>query len=123
MKKNIILCILYLTSLCSVTVVADVPAAQKAEVEHLLEYIKNSPCVFERNGRKHQARDAVEHIRKKYNYYMDDIRSTEDFIAYSATKSALSGSYYRVSCPGKASVRSRDWLLAELKRFRSRPKP
>jgi len=43
---------------------ADVPEAQKPEITHLLDYLKNSGCLMERNGSKHDAQKAVEHIQK-----------------------------------------------------------
>lgn len=97
---------------------ADVPANQVKEVKHLLDFVKNSGCTITRNGHKHPAADGVSHIQKKYDYFRDDIKSTEDFIEYSATKSTMSGEYYTVSCPGKEMIKTQDWLLAELKRFR-----
>ena len=62
------------------------------------------------------------HIEKKYDYFRDDITSTEEFIEYSATKSTMSGDFYMVSCPGKEAIRTQDWLMDELKRFRREKK-
>lgn len=98
--------------------IADVPAEQVAEVEHLLAYVENSGCTFIRNGDQHAAADSVSHILKKYDYYRDDIKTTEDFIRYSATKSVLSGKYYTVTCPGREMMRTQDWLMAELMQYR-----
>ena len=98
---------------------ADVPSAQAAEVNHLLDFIKNSGCIINRNGDDHPAADGIEHIKKKYDYFRDDIKSTEEFIEYSATKSTMSGDYYMVTCPGKTTIRTRDWLMAELRDFRA----
>ncbi|NOQ36324.1 MAG: hypothetical protein GQ569_10575 [Methylococcaceae bacterium] len=97
---------------------ADIPASQIAEVEHLLNFIKKSPCIINRNGSKHKGKEAVEHIFKKYDYFKGDIKNTEDFIKYSATKSTLSGTYYYVSCPEQAAIKTQDWLLGELQKFR-----
>lgn len=97
---------------------ADVPEAQKPEVQHLLDYLANSGCQMERNGDKHDAKEAVEHILKKYDYYRDDIKTTEDFIARSASRSMLSGRSYNVHCPGKEPRPTADWLNEELERFR-----
>lgn len=102
------------------TAQADVPESQRHEVEHLLAYVAASQCTLIRNGSRHDAAAAVEHIRKKYDYFRNDIHSTEDFIAYSATKSTLSGHYYRVECPGQETINSADWLLQELARYRRR---
>lgn len=97
---------------------ADVPEAQKPEVQHLLAYLKNSGCSMERNGSKHDAREAVEHIQKKYDYYRDDIKTTEDFIERSASRSSLSGRAYHVLCPGEEARPTADWLKEELERYR-----
>lgn len=101
---------------------ADVPKEQTAEVEHLLHFVKNSPCTFIRNGTKHPAKSSVKHIQQKYDYYREDIQTTEDFIKHSATKSTMSGQYYTVVCPGKKAIKAKDWLLNELGLFRSKNK-
>ncbi len=101
---------------------ADVPSEQVKEVNHLISFVKNSGCIINRNGTDHPAAKGISHIEKKYDYFRDDINSTEEFIEYSATKSTMSGDYYTVSCPGKETIRTQDWLMAELKRFRTEQK-
>ena len=101
---------------------ADVPAGQVKEVNHLLDFVKNSGCVINRNGTDHPAEKGIEHIEMKYDYFRDDIKNTEEFIEYSATKSTMSGDYYMVSCPGKKAIRTQDWLMVELKHFRAEQK-
>ena len=103
--------------ICNV-VFADVPADQLKEVQHLLDYVKDSGCIINRNGFDYPANKGVYHIKRKYDYFSDNINSTEDFIEYSASKSTMSGNYYTVTCPEKETVKTRDWLLLELKRFR-----
>ena len=104
------------------TVYADVPDEQVVEVNYLLDFVKNSGCIINRNGTEHHAAKGISHIEKKYDYFRDDITSTEDFIKYSATKSTMSGDYYMVSCPGEKTIRTQDWLMSELKRFRAERK-
>ena len=98
---------------------ADVPPEQEAEVEHLINYLAESDCRMLRNGKSHNNKDGASHVRRKYAHFRKEISNTEDFIRYSATKSTISGRYYEVHCPGKAPVRSKDWLLEELKTYRS----
>ena len=98
--------------------VADVPPEQKAEVDYLLEYVSKSGCEMNRNGSRHKGEAAVSHIQKKYDYFRDDIKSTEDFIEYSATKSTMSGKYYMVECEGQESMKTQDWLLDALQVYR-----
>lgn len=96
----------------------DVPPEQKPEVQHLLEFIRQSDCVMTRNGSEHSGEEAAEHIQNKYDYFIDEIDTTEKFIEYSATKSTMSGKYYTVECPGGKKMKSQDWLLEELAQFR-----
>ena len=99
---------------------ADVPEDQKIEINHLLDFVKNSPCTFIRNGSSYPGEKSVAHIQKKYDYYRDDIKNTEDFINYSATKSTMSGKYYTVVCPDNKTIKAKDWLLNELALFRTK---
>ena len=93
-------------------------ATTQDEINHLLSYIASTDCKYERNGTMHNGTEAVKHIKKKYNYFYDDITSTEDFIKYSATKSKMSGEFYKIHCLDKDPVKSKDWLLTELKKYR-----
>jgi hypothetical protein len=88
------------------------------EIKHLLNYVETTPCLYERNGSKHHGSEAVKHIKKKYAYYEDDIETAEDFIKYSATKSIFSGHFYYIICDNKPLIKSKDWLLDELKKYR-----
>ncbi|TNG00586.1 MAG: hypothetical protein EP297_03550 [Gammaproteobacteria bacterium] len=102
---------------------ADVPDAQMAEITHLLNFVRSSDCTIDRNGKKHDGESAYSHIMKKYNHFRDRISSTEEFIAYSATKSTMSGKHYLVFCGTETPQRTEDWLLQELSNFRARRTP
>jgi len=119
MKPIAILLLIALLSL-SFDSLADVPVEQKAEVEYLINYLQESDCRMVRNGKSYDGADGANHVRRKYGHFRDKISSTEDFIEYSATKSMMSGKYYQVECPGEQPKRSQDWLLKELKAYRSR---
>jgi hypothetical protein len=112
--RYLIVCVFFLVG----TVNADVPPNQVNEVNHLLAFVKNSGCTIYRNGTNHPANKGVSHIENKYDYFRDDIKNTEDFIKYSATKSTMSGDYYTVTCPGKKTIKSQEWLLTELQKYR-----
>ena len=94
-------------------------AETQLETQHLLKFIKTTQCQYERNGTLHNGVEALQHIQKKYQYYLDDIHSTEDFIKYSATKSQMSGKKYRIHCLDKAIQDSHVWLKDELKNYRA----
>jgi len=119
MKLHISPTLALICLLISQAVFADVPYNQLKEVKHLLNFIKNSGCIINRNGTDHPAKKGVSHIENKYDYYRGDIQNTEDFIEYSATKSTMSGDYYMVTCPGKKTIKTQDWLLTELQKYRS----
>ena len=114
MRYYLVLTYLFLPAL----VIADVPPEQKNEVDHLLIFVKNSDCILNRNGSEHSGTKAVKHIKKKYDYFIDDISTTEEFIKYSATKSTMSGKFYEISCPGEKVITTKTWLLDELRRYR-----
>ncbi len=88
------------------------------EIEHLLKFVTESDVDFLRNGDSHKPKEAAEHIRKKYDYYLKKISSAEDFIRLSATKSALSGQVYHVKLTDGTKQTNSEWLLAELDRYR-----
>ena len=110
MKKTLIISLLFITGAGW--------ANTKSEINHLLSHVRNTPCLYERNGSLHNGEEALAHIKKKYNYFKDDIKTAEDFIKYSATKSKISGKYYYIQCPNKKKVKSKDWLMAALAAFR-----
>jgi len=97
---------------------ADVPPSQQHEVAHLLQFVGKSSCSLIRNGSSHKGGDAAAHIEKKYDYFREKIKTTEQFIELAASTSTSSGKEYRVSCPGEAQITSRAWLLNELERYR-----
>lgn len=110
--RNVLLVVLSLSSL-------NVVASTQDEITHLLSFVAATDCKYERNGSMHTGAEAVEHINKKYDYYSDDITSTEDFIEYSATQSKMSGKYYKIHCKGTPVIKSQDWLLTELQAYRA----
>ena len=89
------------------------------EIDHLLKFVENTDCQYERNNTLHSGKDAAEHIKKKYDYFKKKIDSTEKFIELSATKSTMSGKFYMILCKGNSKIRSQDWLLQELKQYRN----
>ena len=99
------------------------PDAQM-QIDHLLKFISQSACQFNRNGDWYEASEAAKHINKKYQYVLKKglIENAEDFIKYSATKSSMSGKAYKVKCGSDKEITSQNWLITELKTFRKTPK-
>jgi len=88
------------------------------EIDHLLGFVANMACKYDRNGSIHNGPEARDHINRKYEYYKKDVKTAEDFVKYSATKSKMSGRSYKIHCPGEEAVSSSEWLLQELQAFR-----
>jgi len=93
-----------------------------AEIDQLLQALNGSGCKFQRNGTWYDAPRAAEHLGTKRDALqrMGRIHSAEDFISRAGTASSMSGKAYRVACPEKAEVDSKDWLEAELRRIREK---
>ena len=95
-------------------------ATTRAEITHLMKYLRTCGCEFNRNGSWHPATAAHDHILNKLNYIRGrgTIPNAEFFIEEAATRSSMSGEAYQIRCPGKPVLESRQWLLDELKRLR-----
>lgn len=101
-----------------------VPVPVRVEVEALLERLQSSGCAFERNGTRHTAAEAREHLLNKLAYLerRNAVQSTEAFIEQGASRSSSSGKAYRVLCAGVPASESGTWLRAELQRMRAASK-
>jgi hypothetical protein len=104
--------------LLGLALAAVVQAEMQDEIQHLLQFVENSGCEFERNGTIYDSKEARAHIEKKYDYVRSYVDETEDFIKYAATESSISGRKYHVIC-GDRKLASADWLHQELSRYRS----
>ncbi len=90
----------------------------RGAIEHLLRYIDHrSDCVFIRNGREYSAHEAARHVREKYIYFKDRIKTPEDFIRLADTRSLVTARFYKVQC-GDGEMPVKDWLMKELSRYR-----
>ena len=112
--------IAFLLIAATVLVPIESQADTEIEIKHILEYIENSKCSFIRNGKEYNTKEALVHILNKYVYTKRWIKSAEDFIKYTATKSSMSGRPYTVRCDGRENLCA-EWLSEELSRFRKKP--
>lgn len=92
------------------------------EINHLIQFVSTSGCTFIRNGNEHSSLEAVEHMKKKYQYFSSKIDSAEAFIELSASKSTFSGQPYHIKCENQPKEKSQSWLLNELTRYRKAEK-
>jgi hypothetical protein len=100
---------------------AQPPAPVEREIDHLIRYLGNSGCEFNRNGAWSNAQAAQTHVRNKYDFLVQSgmIDTTYDFIDKAASKSNLSGQPYEIKCGGELPLPSNVWLNDELARYRA----
>ncbi len=124
MQKTVCLVVLCLTLALPASLFAaprDLSPASQSEITHLLTYLETCGCEFCRNGKWYtDMKAAREHAELKFHYFLDKgrIHSAEDFIAWAASKSEISGKPYLVKCGERATRPTADWLTEELDRYR-----
>jgi hypothetical protein len=96
------------------------PPQTETEVAHLLDFVRDSACQFNRNDTWHDGKAARQHLEMKYDALASQgmIGKAEDFIDKAASKSSLSGQKYQIRCQDGKSIPSAQWLSDELKRYR-----
>jgi hypothetical protein len=92
----------------------------RAEISHLLTFLAQCGCQFNRNGSLHTDRQAAAHLQGKWDYLnRAGISVTADqFIDKVASRSSLSGEPYLMQCQGSPPVDAGKWLKEELQRLR-----
>ena len=88
-------------------------------IKYLLDYVANSHATFVRNGHTHTPQEAVDHIKAKYEHFKNEIKTPEDFIRLSASKSLLSGQPYLVRTADGKETRLDAWLTEALKKHQA----
>jgi len=99
---------------------SDIDKNQQMEIDFLISYVNNSECTFNRNGINYKGSEAITHIKRKRDYYKNEIKSTKDFIRLAATKSEISGRNYTVKCKNSEIQGLGKWLLKSLSALREK---
>ncbi len=99
-------------------------AAESLEqtIDYLIDYVGKSEATFIRNGNSHTPAEAVAHIKAKYEHFKTEIKTPEDFIRLSASKSLLTGKPYLVRMPDGKETHLDAWLTDALKHHREQLK-
>jgi len=92
---------------------------ENPEIDYLLSSIGSSKCVFIRNGGRHSAEKAEEHLRMKYKRGRRYATSTEAFIERLASKSSMTRKLYMMECPGAEPQSAGRWLTQRLEELRN----
>jgi hypothetical protein len=94
-------------------------ADKRDEINHLLEFIAQSDCIYIRNGKEYSALEARDHIAGKYESVKWRIKTSETFISKIASRSSFSGKQYMIRCKEEEQT-TEQWLFSELGNYRSR---
>ena len=116
MMKTAILTLMLLVGFCA----AEEPEDLNAAVTHLLKETGESGATFIRNKKSHDAKEAAEHMKKKYEHFVKKgkIKTAEDFIRLAATKSLISGKPYKLKLPDGTEHLTAEWMTEALKTYR-----
>ena len=131
MKTIIIMGVLTLLAALPLAVVGttgtkEMPADRKSTenvdetIRYLLDFVSKSDCTFIRNGVPHNGREAASHFRAKYEHFVSEIKTSEDFIQMSAAKSMVTGKPYLVKTTDGTVIPCAEWLGKALADYRAR---
>jgi len=87
-------------------------------INYLLDYVAKSDVTFIRNGQTHTPQEAGNHIKAKYEHFKSEIKTPEDFIRLSASKSLLTGQPYFIRTKDGKQIRLDAWLTEALRKHR-----
>lgn len=120
MKKYFYTLIFSLIIFTNAAANAAIDKQTQVEIDALLTMVADSGCVFNRNGKKHNAADAKAHLELKLRRGSKYVSSTETFIENLASKSSWTGKNYSMECPNQPNQASGSWLLERLHTLRQR---
>ena len=122
MKKVISVILIYFILGCTIALADTAADSQKLadSINYLLVFVKKSDCTFIRNDKPYTAKEAAVHMQRKYDHFKDEIKTPEDFIRLSASKSLISGKPYMVKTKAGQLLKSETWLLEALEAFRQK---
>ena len=110
--------LLYIGILLSLPVLAAADGTA-TEIEYLLSAVGDSSCTFIRNGKRHEAAAAEDHLRMKYRRGKRYAPTTELFIERLASASSMSKKPYMIECGDEEAMPTGDWLSARLAEYRA----
>ena len=90
-----------------------------AEIEYLLNAVGDSGCTFIRNGKRHDAGNAEDHLRMKYRRGKRYATTAENFIERLASASSMSKKPYSIDCGEQGPVSTGEWLTERLAEYRA----
>ena len=91
---------------------------EEEKIKRLISTVENlKDATFVRNGQEHSAKDAADHMRRKWKSNESSIKSARAFIRVAASKSGISGKPYLIRMKDKSEVTSEAFLTKELEKI------
>jgi len=96
------------------------PNLEKQKIEALIKQVANlKDAKFVRNGSAYNADSAATFLRRKWGANESEVKTARDFIDKVASFSGTSGKPYLIRFKDGGEIKSRDFLLAQLKKLDS----
>ena len=94
------------------------PNTEKQKIETLIKQVANlKDAKFVRNGSAYNADSAATFLRRKWEANESEVKTARDFIDKVASFSGTSGKPYLIRFKDGGEIKSRDFLLAQLKKL------
>lgn len=94
------------------------PNTEKQKIEALIKQVANlKDAKFVRNGSAYNADSAATFLRRKWEANESEVKTARDFIDKVASFSGTSGKPYLIRLKDGGEIKSRDFLLAQLKKL------
>ncbi|HXV78683.1 MAG TPA: DUF5329 family protein [Candidatus Binatia bacterium] len=94
------------------------PVSEKQKIEALIKQVSHlNEAQFVRNGSAYSADSAATFLRLKWQANASEVSTARDFINKIASFSGTSGKPYLIRFKDGAEIKSRDFLLAQLKKL------
>ena len=94
------------------------PAAEKQKIEALIKQVGDlKDAKFIRNGSTYEVATAVRFLRGKWEANGSSVKTARDFVDKVASGSGTSGKPYIIRFKDGREIKSRDFLLDELKKL------
>ena len=88
---------------------------ERDKIEALIRAVQGlKDATFVRNGVEYDAKDAADHMRRKWNAGRDEIKTARQFIEHAASKSSVSGKPYLIRFKDGREVESGKFLCEKL---------
>jgi hypothetical protein len=94
------------------------PMTETQKIDALIVSVEQLPgAVFIRNGSEFSGVKAAEHLRAKWKYAGERVKTAEDFIRLCASASSMSGNRYQIRFADGRTVYSADFFHQQLRRI------